>query len=72
MWVLSRGQQAVADDVNLPVGLLREDRTKFQHLIFDKKWHYFGEANGFFLAIGKAGNFLALNQNPAIRRLDVT
>src|SRR5580700_8789708 len=72
MWVLSRDQQTVADDVNRPVGLLREGRAQFQHLIFDKKGHYFGEADGFFLAVGKAGHFLALNRNLAVRRLDVT
>src|SRR5258708_371894 len=43
MWILSRDQQAIADDVNLPVGLLREDGTQLKHLIFDKEGHHFGE-----------------------------
>src|SRR5277367_569711 len=72
MWVLSRDKQAVGDDVNYPVGHLREDRAQFQHLIFDKKWHYFGEADVCFLAVGEAGHFLALNQRLALWRLDVT
>src|SRR5271154_2260344 len=72
MWVLSRDKQAVGDDVNSPVGHLREDRAQFQHLIFDKKWHYFGEADVCFLAVCEAGHFLALNQRLALWRLDVT
>jgi hypothetical protein len=52
MWILSCDQQSVADDVNLPVGLLREDGAQFQHLIFDKEGHDFGEADLFFLAVG--------------------
>src|SRR5277367_571024 len=72
MWVLSRDQQTVGDDVNLPVGLLREDGAQFQHLVFDKKRHYFGETDSFLLAVGEAGNFLALNQKLAVWRLDVT
>src|SRR5271154_5755587 len=72
MWVLSRDQQTIGDDVNLPVGLLREDGAQFQHLIFDKKGHYFGETDSFLLAVGEAGNFLALNQKLAVWRLDVT
>src|SRR6476620_10509139 len=40
--------------------------------MFDKKGHHFGEAHGFLLAVGEAGNFLALNQRLAVWRLDVT
>src|SRR5580700_6217650 len=40
MWILSRDQQAVTDHVNLPVGLLREDGTQLQHLVFDKEGHH--------------------------------
>lgn len=72
MWVLSRDQQAVADDVRRPVGPLREDGAQFQHLIFDEKRHHFGEADLFFLAVGEAGNFLALHQKLAVRCPDVT
>src|ERR1700722_12045185 len=72
MWILSRNQQAVADDVNLPIGLLRKDCASFQHLIFDKKRHNFSEADGFFLAISEASDFLALNQKVAVRQLDMT
>src|SRR5260370_14882742 len=72
MWILSRDQQAIADHVILPAGLLREDGTQLQHLVFDKKRHHFGEADLLFLAVGEAGNFLALHQKLAVRRLDVT
>ena len=68
---MPRDQQAVTDHVNIPVGLLREDGAQFQHLVFDKERHDLGEADVFFLAVGEAGNFLALNQKLAVRRLDV-
>ena len=68
---MSRDQQAVADHVNRPVRFLREDGAQFQHLIFDKEGHNFGETHLFLLAVGEAGNFLALNQKLAVRRLDV-
>ena len=66
MRVLARYQQAVADDVNRPVRFLREDSAKLQHFIFDKEGHDFGEADCFFLAVGEAGDFLALDQKLAI------
>ena len=53
MRVLSCDQHAVADHMNLPVGLLREDGAQFQHLIFDKEGHDFGEADLFFLTLVK-------------------
>ena len=68
---MSRDEQAVADHVNPPVRHLREDGTQSQHLIFDKEWHNFSEPHLFLLAVGEAGNFLALNQKLAVRRLDV-
>ena len=67
MRVLARYQQAVTDDVRRPVRLLREDSAKLQHFIFDKEGHDFGEADCFFLAVGEAGDFLALDQKLAIR-----
>src|SRR6266516_1073584 len=72
MRVLSRDQQAVADDVWCPVHLLRKDRAQFQHLIFDKERYDLGEADPFFLAIGETGNFLVLHQELAVGRLDMT
>jgi len=72
MRVLSRNQEAVGDDMSPPVGRLREDRAELQHLIFHKEGHNLGEANLFFLTVGEARNFLALDQKLAIRRLDVT
>jgi hypothetical protein len=70
-WILSRDQQAVADHVNSPICYLREDGAQFQHLIFDKEGHNFSETHLFLLAVGEAGNFLALNKKLAVRRLDV-
>jgi hypothetical protein len=55
-----------------PAGLLREDASHLEHLIFDKKGHHFRKANSFYLAVGETGNFLALNQKRAVWRLDVT
>src|ERR1700730_9623658 len=72
MWILSRDPQAVADNVNLPIGLLREDGTQLQHLVFDKEGHHFGEDNLFLLAVGEPGDFLTLHQRLAFRCLDVT
>jgi hypothetical protein len=72
MRVLSRDQEAVADDVRRPVGLFRKDGAQFEHLVFDEERHDFGEAHRFFLTVGEAGHFLALDQRLAVRRLDVT
>src|SRR5215475_4386208 len=69
--ILTGSQQAVADDVNRPVLPFREDGAEFQHLVFDKKGHHFGEVHLFLLAVGEAGNLLALNQRLAVRCLDV-
>ena len=72
MRILSGDQQAVADDVNAPVHLFRKDGAQFQHLIFDQEGHDLGEADRLFLAVGEAGNFLVLDQELAVRRLDMT
>lgn len=43
MWVLSRNQLAVADDVRRPVRLLGEDGAQFQHLVLDEEGHDLGQ-----------------------------
>jgi len=72
MRVLPGDQQAFADNVRRPVGRLREDRAKFQHLVFNEERHDFAEADLFFLAVGEAGDLLALHRELAVRCLDVT
>src|SRR3954447_12278605 len=72
MWVLPSDQQSVTDDVRGPVSPLRESGPQLQHLVFDKEGDRLGEAGRFFLAIGEPGDFFVLDQDLAVRRLDVT
>src|SRR5579883_413683 len=69
--ILSGDQEAVADHVRHPVGLLGEGRPELEHLVFDQERHDLGETDLFLLAIGEAGHLLALDQQLAFGRLDV-
>src|ERR1700741_1390226 len=69
--ILTGDQQAVGEDVRLPVSRLGKDATLRLQLVLDKEGYHLGEANRFLLGDGEAGHGLALNQRLALRGLDM-
>src|SRR5579864_5796099 len=69
--ILSGDQLAIADNMDAPVRGLREHGAELQHFVLDQERHHLGEPYRFLLAIGEAGDFLAVHEQLAVRSLDV-
>src|SRR5215470_1948482 len=69
--VLAGDQLAVPNRVNAPVLDLGEDGAEAHQLVLDEEGYHLRQAHVFFLAIGEAGQVLALDERLASRGLDM-
>src|SRR5262249_26035047 len=70
--ILTGDEQAIGENVRLPVAGLGEEAALRLQLVLDKEAHDLGQANRLLLALGEAGDLLALKQRLAVGPLGVT